>query len=96
MAKDARKEEMKRAWKEQQRQKLLDSIPMPKQVLRGLLDYLERANAPKCDHSLKETSEFLQARGLDVEEVIPWLHEHGGYCDCEVILNVANEYGDII
>jgi hypothetical protein len=96
MIDDARKAELKKAWKQQERQKLVDSIPMPQQDLRDLLDYLGRENPPPCDHTLRETVGFLQKRGLDVNRVVAWLREYGGYCDCEVIFNVDDKFGEIV
>jgi hypothetical protein len=37
---------------------------------------------------------FLAERGLDAAAVIPWLRESGGYCDCEVLANVEDEWAD--
>jgi hypothetical protein len=96
MSNDARKDELKKAWKQQERQKLIDSIPMPQQDLRDLFDYLDREGAPPCDHTFRETVGFLQKRGLDVERVVAWLREYGGYCDCEVIFNVDDKFGEIV
>ena len=96
MSNDPRKDELKKAWKEQERQKLIASIPMPHQDLRDLFDYLDRENPPVCDHTLRETIEFLNKRNLDVERIVPWLREHGGYCDCEVIFNVDDKFGEIV
>jgi hypothetical protein len=96
MSKDLHKEELKKAWKEQERQKLIASIPMPQQDLRDLFDYLDRENPPPCNHTLHETIEFLKKRGLDPERIVPWLREHGGYCDCEVIFNVDDKFGEIV
>jgi hypothetical protein len=96
MTDDARKSELKNAWKEQERQKLIASIPMPIPDLRDLFDYLGRENPPPCDHTLRETIEFLKQRNLDVERIVPWLQKHGGYCDCEVIYNVENDFGEIV
>jgi hypothetical protein len=96
MSKDPRKEELKKAWKEQERRKLTAFIPMPHQDLRNLFDYLDQESASGCDHTLKLTTEFLQQRGLDVDRIVPWLREHGGYCDCEVLPNVEDTFGEII
>jgi hypothetical protein len=96
MSKDPRKEEIKKAWKQREHQKLVASIPMPQSDLRALFDFLDREDAPQCDNTLQETIQFLQQRGLDVERIVPWLQEHGGYCDCEVIYNVDNEFGEIV
>ena len=96
MSNDARKDELKKAWKEQERQKLVASIPMPQQDLRDLFDHLDQQSESGCDHTLRLTTAFLQKRGLDVERIIPWLREHGGYCDCEVLANVEDKFGEII
>ena len=96
MSKDPRKKELKKAWKQREQQKLVDSIPMPHADLRALFDFLDREDAPRCDHTLRETIQFLQQRGLDAEHIVPWLREHGGYCDCEVIYNVDDKFGEIV
>jgi hypothetical protein len=95
MSKDPRKEELKRAFKQHERQRLIDSIPISHEDLRDLFDHLDRGGI-ECDHTFRETTAFLEARGLDVERVIAWLREHGGFCDCEVIYNVDEKFGEII
>ena len=80
----------------QEQQKLVASIPMPHQDLHALFDHLDREGAPQCDHTLRETIEFLQKRGLDVQRIVPWLREYGGYCDCEVIYNMDDKFGEIV
>ncbi len=67
-----------KAFKQQEHQKLVASIPMPNQDLHDLLNYLDRKDAPECDHTLKETIEFLGKRGLDIERIVAWLRESGG------------------
>lgn len=87
---------MKKAWKRQEQQKLVASIPMPHQDLCDLFDHLGCQGAPPCGHTLRETTEFLQKRGLDLERIVPWLHEHGGYCDCEVLGNVEDTFARVL
>jgi hypothetical protein len=96
MSNDARKDELKKAWKQQERQKLLASIPMPHQDLRDLFDYLDQEGESGCDDTLRLTTAFLQKRGLDVERIVPWLRDNGGYCDYEVLANVEDKFGEII
>jgi hypothetical protein len=96
VSEDSRKDELKKAWREQERQKLLASIPMPPPDLRDLFDHLGSEGAAECDHTLRVTTGFLQQRGLDVAHTIPWLREHGGYCDCEVLANVEDEFAEIL
>jgi hypothetical protein len=96
MSKDPHKDALKKAWRDEQRQKLIASIPMPHEDLRALFNHLDRKHATPCDHTLRDTTAFLQQRGLDAEQIIPWLREHGGYCDCEVLANVADELSEIL
>ena len=96
MTKDERKKELLRAWRREEQTKLLESIPMAHPELRSLFDLLNREDAPACDHTLRETIAFLNERNLDVEKIVRWLNDHGGYCDCEVIFNVADKFGEIV
>jgi hypothetical protein len=91
-----RKRDLKKTWKDQEGTKLIQSMPMPLADLRDLFDFLDRENPPPCDHTLRETILFLRERNLDVEGVVKWLHQNGGYCDCEVIFNVDEKFGEIV
>jgi hypothetical protein len=96
---DTRKAELKQQWKEQEREALIASIPIPHEDLRSLLDHLDAhfdQDDEYCDHTLRITAAFLQQRGLAHETVLPWLREHGGYCDCEVLANVGGTFEDLI
>jgi hypothetical protein len=84
-----------KAWKEQQDRELLNSIPISKEDILGLFDYLDSKSSSPCDHTHRITIEYLTMKNLDTEKVIPWLREHGGYCDCEVF-NVEDEFRDIL
>jgi hypothetical protein len=96
VAEDPRKKAMNDAWKAAQRRELEASIPLPKQDLKDLFDFLDREDPPPCDHSLGVTIGFLRARNLDVDRIVPWLQEHGGCCDCEVIYNVEEAFGEFV
>jgi hypothetical protein len=93
---DPDKKALKRARKQKQRERLEASIPMSRSDLKDLFDWLDRDGAPPCDHTLRETTEFLKGRNLDPARIIPWLNEYGGYCDCEVIYNVEQEFGPLV
>ena len=46
-----------------------------------------------CDHSLDFTIETLNAfPGLDIEGSLDFFREHGGHCDCEVVMNVISRH----
>jgi len=95
MSKDPHNNELKKAWKLNERKKLIDSIPISHENLRDLFNHLDRGGI-ECDHTLKETIEFLKSRNLDASKVVPWLNEYGGFCDCEVIYNVDEKFGEIV
>lgn len=95
MDKDQKKK-LKAQFKQNEQNNLIASLPLPIDDLKELLTFLNRENVPACDHTLRESIEFLNSRNLDTEKVIPWLNEHGGYCDCEVIFNVYDDVGDIV
>jgi hypothetical protein len=74
----------------------LQEPPISSEELRALFDWLDRPNPPPCDHSLRETRQFLESRQLPVEPTLAWLKEYGGFCDCEVIFNVTDKWGERI
>lgn len=41
-----------------------------------------------CDHKLTFTQKWCEAAGVEFETVRSWLHSRGGFCDCEVLMNV--------
>ena len=92
---DAGQREIKKSWLENERQKLRDSVPMPIFELKGLLEFLEAADFD-CDHTDANTVRYLESRKLDVARITAWLRDQGGYCDCEVLANVASECDAIL
>jgi hypothetical protein len=90
-----RKRDLKRQFKERDRADAEARLPMPKPDLAALFDRLdERLGDEDCDHTLRHTEAFLAERGLDSASVLPWLHDSGGYCDCEVLANVEDQWAD--
>ena len=90
------KKKLKAQYKRDEQEALRASIPMSIEELKSLLSYLNRVDAPECDHTLKESIHFLESHNLNPEVVVPWLIEHGGGCDCEVIYNVYDDVGEIV
>ncbi len=54
----------------------------------------DRLRIDPCNGTLRHAKAFLAARGFDVRAVTRWLNRHGGYCDCEVLMNVGAEWRD--
>jgi len=71
-----------------------DEPPISRADLRDLFAFLDRPNPPACAHTHAETIGFLRSRNLPVDPVLKWLRSHGGYCDCEVIFNVTEDWGE--
>ncbi len=90
--KDPHRRELLRAAAERERQQFLTTLPLPQADLRALFDYLDRPEASSCDHTFRQTEAFLQERGLTAERVLPWLRQHGGGCDCEVLATVEEAF----
>ncbi len=90
------KRALKAAFKAKEQESLLRSMQLSVLELRALLNHLDTVLASGCDHTLNETLIFLTAQKLEPSLVIPWLQEHGGYCDCEVLANVESDYESIL
>lgn len=67
-------------------------MPITKDNLRALFDWLDEKMAEGCDHTLRFTKEFLEARNLPVDKTVHWLGQYSGYCDCEVLANVEEAW----
>ncbi len=64
-------------------------MPIDRSQLEALLDHVKAAvEADGCDHSRKATDAWAAANGLDLPSLNVGLEEYGGYCDCEVVMNV--------
>jgi hypothetical protein len=45
----------------------------------------------RCSHTLRRTRHWLQVQGVDVRANIEKIIDIGGFCDCEVLMNVTPE-----
>jgi hypothetical protein len=91
MARLSKEERLKRKkqWQAANHGDLVDSMPMTPEQLDALLNHLD-TNLESCDHTATLTAVHLRDTGLDVQRVLAWLAEQGGFCDCEVLNNLAN------
>jgi hypothetical protein len=88
-----RRKAMAREAAQRQRATAIAAMPISQDQLAQLFDHLDGALSVGCDHSLKLTRQFLQAHDLPEATIIPWLGEYGGFCDCEVLANVEQDWG---
>ena len=85
------KRELKRALRARERETAEKALPAPKEMLLALLNHLDEKLAHEaCDHTLRLTLAWAAAQGLDGERIASWTRENGGFCDCEVLANVAS------
>ncbi|MCX2451107.1 DUF2695 domain-containing protein [Pedobacter sp. PLR] len=66
------------------------SLPMSREEFKGLFEYLDLTlQKEECndDHAL--TVWFLNLIGIEnAGEVVGWLIDNNGFCDCETLANV--------
>lgn len=75
-----------------------DNPPISHDALRDLFERLDRTSLTgyQCDHTFALTEKFLRERRIPVEPMIEWLGENGAGCDCEVMMNTAAHWEEIV
>jgi hypothetical protein len=91
-----RKEALDR-WKADQRAAARAKLPLPADQMQALFDMLD-IELPRqgCDHTLRLIRAWLVLSALPVEPVVAWLHDNGGYCDCEALVNAEEAWQSAI
>ena len=63
-------------------------MPLDRAQLEALLGHVAAAvEADGCDHTLAATEAWAAGAGVDLARLREGLEEHGGFCDCEVVMN---------
>ncbi|NNV53823.1 DUF2695 domain-containing protein [Limnovirga soli] len=72
------------------------SLPISRELFQNLFDHLDKELIDNsCDHTLKLTSLFLESKRVEnINNVKEWLRQNSGYCDCEVLANVEEKFGE--
>ena len=75
-------------------QEFESSLPMSRDNFKNLFDHLDIHLSDKgCDDTNSLTKTFLLESNVEkVDEVLKWLANHGGYCDCEILANVEQQF----
>ena len=64
-------------------------MPLDRPALEALLDHVEAAVAADgCDHTRAATDAWAEQQGVDLDRLHEGLEEYGGFCDCEVVMNL--------
>lgn len=65
--------------------------PSPDECLRCYVDRMVDAHG--CDTSLRFTQKWLANSSVtNPRRLLRWFQRNGGYCDCEVLMNVLPEH----
>jgi hypothetical protein len=89
---DARRRELKRAFRERERTSARGEMILDRPQLEALLDHVDaQVRTNGCDDTLRFTRAWAATQQLDADELAHSLGQFGGYCDCEVVLNVEPE-----
>jgi hypothetical protein len=93
----ARRKDLLHSLRNQERQKTREGFPAPILALKGLFDFLdEQLSESDCDDTLRLTRDYVRRNAMDESLIVPWLEEHGGYCDCEALNNVEALVADAV
>lgn len=77
--------------KEQEKQDFLASLPMEETLFVKLFHFLdEKLQKQACKHTPQNAFAFLAKHKVKKPyQVIDWLADNGGHCDCEILYNVT-------
>ena len=69
-----------------------NGLPIDEIIFPELFDFLDTQLSKKgCNHTTILTKTFLDKKGVsNATQVIEWLADNGGFCDCEVLANVED------
>lgn len=69
--------------------------PISHEQLMELCDYVEEQfTSRQGDETLRFAGEFCDREHLPKEQTLDWLRGQGGYCDIEVVMNVAPRWAE--
>ncbi|MDF1682202.1 DUF2695 domain-containing protein [Ponticaulis sp.] len=89
------KKRIKKEIRDRERTQFIESMPFRANELRKVLKQLDRElSKAGCDHTLKKTLYIIRILSIDEDTAVIWLHDHGGYCDCEVLANIEGRFED--
>lgn len=74
------------------------TLPISREKFEELFDYLDaQLDTNGCNHDLRLTMKFLtDNHKIPLEPVLEFLQKNGGYCDCEVLMNVEQKFKNCI
>lgn len=90
----ARRKRILSELRQKQQQEFEQSLPIDREILANLFDYLDdQLEESGCDDTNILTATFLKNKKIEnIEMVLDWLAENGGYCDCEILANLEEKF----
>lgn len=91
------KRDLKKEWQRRQRVAARAALPLPNDQMKALFDYLD-VELPKqgCADTRRITEKWLKDQTLEVDKVLLWFDDNGGFCDCEVLANCEQAWEEAI
>ena len=84
-------------WKAEQRSVACSKLPLPNEPMEALFAVLsDELPRNGCDHTLTLTCSWLQNAAMPVDDVLIWLRDNGGFCDCEALANAEQAWREAI
>lgn len=70
------------------------TLPIDEKIFPHLFDFLNvQLGENGCDHTTELTTLFLDTYGIkNTSAVIDWMANNGGFCDCEILANVEDQF----
>jgi len=87
------KKAFKKVSKERELKAFKESLPMKEIDFLPLFDFLN-GELPKigCQHDFSLLESYCKEKELDFSVLVEWLKEQGGFCDCEILANVEEQF----
>ncbi|MBL3550186.1 MULTISPECIES: DUF2695 domain-containing protein [Chryseobacterium] len=89
-----RRKQIRNELRQKQQEEFEKSLPINREIFEKLFDDLDHQLGKRnCDDTNQLTVEFLKKNKIgNIENVLSWLADHGGYCDCEILANVEEKF----
>jgi hypothetical protein len=85
----ARRKQLKDAYVRAEQAASAALMPLDRAQLESLLDHVDAAvESEGCDHTRRATDAWAVQHGVELDRLHEGLEEYGGFCDCEVVMNV--------
>ncbi|NDV94296.1 DUF2695 domain-containing protein [Dysgonomonas sp. 521] len=87
------KKAMKKAFKEKEMREFRESLPMKETDFLPLFDFLDNElTQTECAGNLSLLEKYCAKEKLDFISLKEWFRKYGGYCDCEILGNVEEQF----